>query len=298
MTSTATRRTLSAPIPGPMVLDLDMPHGQIDVRVCDIDRAEIDLTTAAPPGSPAGEAIADATVTIDARVMTVHVPAPEGGTTIVTHARGGRVVVSGNVTSGVVISGGDIHIAGGTITGGQIINGAAAPGVRAVVRLPRGSALQVRTKSADLATSGPLEWARFASVSGDLSLGACRRLNASSTSGDLSAGFAEHAEVRTVSGDIYLDTTATVTAGTTSGDITISDLNGTALLRTVSGDITVNATPPGQITAHATSGDIRITAPPRAGEHALTIDAHSLTGRVRTPATATGPTRSRRPRFC
>ncbi|MFI7145120.1 DUF4097 family beta strand repeat-containing protein [Nonomuraea sp. NPDC050022] len=301
MTAPATQRTLAAPIAGPVVLDLDMPHGQIEVRVCDTDRAEIDLTTPAPADSPAGQAIADATLAAEMRALTVRVPTLDGGATIISHTRGGRVVVSGNVNSGIIVSGGNITITGGSIRGGQIISGATVnPGVRATVWLPNGSALRVRTKTAEVLTTGDLEWMDFASTSGDLLLEACRKLAVSSTSGDIRADIADHAEVRTVSGDIALGRTETATAASTSGDIRIGDFGGNARLTTVSGDITVHATEPGQITARASSGDIHISAPAdlaaATGENGLIVDAHSRSGDVRTPRPLTSPAHPRRPR--
>ncbi|WP_049563014.1 DUF4097 family beta strand repeat-containing protein [Nonomuraea sp. SBT364] len=302
MTTSTTRRTLSATTAGPVVLDLDMPHGQIDVRVCTIERAEIELSTSAPADSPAGRAIADATLTAEVRVLTVRVPTPDGGTTIINDTRGGRVVVSGNVNSGIIVSGGSVTITGGQVfSGGRIISGASVnPGVHAVLRLPYGSALKVRTKSGTVTTDGELEFTQFTSVSGDLHADACRALTAVSTSGDVYAEYADRAEVRTVSGDISLGRTETVTAKSTSGDITIGDFGGAARLTTVSGDIAVNATEPGHVTANSTSGDIRVTAPAElaaaGGEHALTVDARSLTGDVRSPRPVTGPARPRRPR--
>ncbi|MEU4230040.1 DUF4097 family beta strand repeat-containing protein [Nonomuraea sp. NPDC026600] len=304
MTTSTTRRTLSAPIAGPVVFDLDMPHGQIDVRVCDVARAEIGLTVLDPAGSPAGQAVAEAALTAEVRVITVRVPTPDGGVTV-SRQRGGLINVVGNVNSGIIVSGGSVTISGATFGRGNHVTGlhvgaGITQGVRAVVRLPQGSALRVRTKSADVATSGELEWTQFTSVSGSLRLDACSKLNAASTSGDVSADYADHAEVRTVSGDIRLGRTDSATAGSTSGDITIGDFGGSARLRTISGDIAVHATEPGHVTANSTSGDIRVTAPAElaaaGGEQGLTVDARSLSGDVRTPRPLPGPPRPRRPR--
>ncbi|MFB4273373.1 DUF4097 family beta strand repeat-containing protein [Nonomuraea sp. GTA35] len=301
MTTATTRRTLTAPLAGPVVFDLDMPHGQIDLRVCDVERADIELSAPAAGGSPAGQAIAEATLTTEVRVMTVRVPTPDG-TTIVSHSRGGRVVVSGNVHSGIVVTGGSMTIVNGqVISDGQVISGmTASPGVRAEVRLPQGSALRVHTRTGQVTTSGELEWTQFTSSSGELRLDACRKLAASTSSGDVSAEYADQAEVRTVSGDIDLGRTETVTADSTSGDITIGDFGGAARLFTVSGDITVRATEPGHVTAKSTSGDIRVSAPAAlaaaGGEHGLTVDARSVSGDVRIPRPPAGPARPRRPR--
>lgn len=84
LTVSSIERTLSAPITGPVVFDLTMPSGLINVTVTDTDRAEITLTTDAPADSPAGKATSAAEASTDARVMTVHVPTPaHDGVTIV-----------------------------------------------------------------------------------------------------------------------------------------------------------------------------------------------------------------------
>ncbi|MBG0814168.1 DUF4097 family beta strand repeat-containing protein [Planomonospora sp. ID82291] len=303
--STATERTLSAPSTGPVVFDLTMASGLIDVTADDTDRAEITLTTDAPADSPAGHAIAAATLHTDARTVTARVPVPEhDGVTIISGTRGGHTVISGTVNTGIIVTGsGTIHVSGSVISGDGIVNlsgGTATPGVRATVRLPRGSALRIDTKTARVTTRGDLESIDFTAVSGDLDAAECGKLTASTTSGNVRAEFADGAAVRTVSGDIHLGRTETAVLSSTSGDLHIGDFGGSARLTTVSGDITVHATEPGHITASATSGDITVTAPADlaagTGEGALTVDARSISGTVRTPRPPSTPTRPRRPR--
>ncbi|MBB2909154.1 hypothetical protein FHS43_000400 [Streptosporangium becharense] len=300
-----TERTLSAPMPGPVVVDLTMPSGLIEVTVGDVDRAEITLTSDAPTDSPAARAIAAATLSADARVVTVGVPTPEhDSVTVISGTRGGRIVVSGTTTSGIIVSGGTVHISGTILSAGNhvaaVSSAALTPGVRVTVRLPRGCALRIDTRSAHVTTRGDLEWIDFVSVSGDLTAQACGKLTASTSSGDVRAEFADGAVVRTISGDIRLGRTETAILSATSGDITIGDFGGSARLRTVSGDITVHATEPGQVSASATSGDITVTAPADlaagTGENALTVDARSVTGDVRIPRPPSAPARPRRPR--
>ncbi|MFC6083710.1 DUF4097 family beta strand repeat-containing protein [Sphaerisporangium aureirubrum] len=289
MSHTSTR-ALSAPMPGPVVLDLTMSHGQITVQVTDADSAAITLT------GPA-EALDDATLSAEARVVAVNVPTPDQpGMTIVT-GNGGRTVIAGNINSGVIVTGGTMHISGSVISGRAVSGMNVTPGVRAEVRLPRGSALRVRSKSAAVSVRGELEWVDHASVSGDLDMDGCGKLTARTTSGDIRADYPDHATVQTVSGDIRLGRTETVTASTTSGDIHIEDFGGTGQLTTVSGDITAYATDAGHLTASATSGDITVKAPAElATSGALTVDARSISGDVRTPRPAPATVRPRRPR--
>jgi DUF4097 and DUF4098 domain-containing protein YvlB len=281
--SNISTRTLSAPMSGPVLFELTMPHGQISIQVTDTERAQITLT--GPANGPDSNALTAATLTAEARVVTVNIPTTDQpGMTIVT-GTGGRTIVTHNLNGGVIVSGGSMYISGSVINGQTVPGTHLTAGVRAIVRLPRGSALRVRTKSAPVTTSGILEWVDFTSTSGDLEVETCYKLTANSTSGDIRAECADRITARTVSGDIRLNFTENVTASSTSGDIHLGDFGGTARLTTVSGDITAHATEPGHLVASATSG-------------ALTVDARSLTGEVRTPrppATTTRPRRPRRP---
>ncbi|MGW4638026.1 DUF4097 family beta strand repeat-containing protein [Sphaerisporangium sp. NPDC004334] len=287
---TTKTRTLSAPMAGPVVLDLTMPHGQINVQVTDTNHTEITLT------GPA-EALDDATLSAEARVITVNIPTPDQpGMTIVT-SNGGRTVIANNINGGVIVTGGTMHISGSVINGRVVSGAVVTSGVRAEVRLPHGSALRVRTKSAAVSARGELEWVDHTSVSGDLDMDGCGKLTARTTSGDIRADYPDHATVQTVSGDIRLGRTETVTASTTSGDIHIEDFGGSGQLTTVSGDITAYATDAGHLTASATSGDITVKAPAELTvSGAFTVDARSLTGDVRTPRPTPATTRPRRPR--
>ncbi|GAA3669114.1 hypothetical protein GCM10022224_036550 [Nonomuraea antimicrobica] len=302
--TTSTTRTLSAPIAGPVAFDLTMAHGLIRVTVGGTDRAELTLTTPSPADSPAGKAIAAASLSADVRVITAHVPTPEAGVTIVNHHGGGQVTITDTGGGVIIASGGTMHISGAVIGRGTRITslsgGNVAAGVTAELRLPAGSALGVSTKTGQVTTSGELEWARFTSTSGDLALDACGKLVASSKSGDIAADVADVVEARTVSGDIRLGRTDAVKANSISGDVAIADFGGSATLGTVSGDITVHATEPGHLTATSTSGDVTVTAPAAlaaaTGPDALTVNARSVSGDVRTPRPAATTARPRRPR--
>lgn len=295
-----TDRTLTATSTGPTILDLDMPTGQIHVTVTDTDRAEITLTTDAPADSPIGRAITAATITTHGQRATVRVPTTDQGGVTIQNGRGitvingnGGIFVGGDM-SGVVVTGRSVHISGSHVAVHTI------PSITAQVRLPRSSALRVRTTTASVNTVGNLESVDFASKSGDLDVQECGTLHANSVSGDIRAEYADHVAARTVSGDMRLGRTETAELTSTSGDITISDFGGTARLTTVSGDITVHATEPGRVDASSTSGDINVTATAAlaagTGESALIVDASSRSGDVRTPRPPSVPTRPRSPR--
>ncbi|MEO3807881.1 DUF4097 family beta strand repeat-containing protein [Sphaerisporangium sp. B11E5] len=293
MSYTSTR-TMSAPMPGPVVLDLAMPHGQISVNVYSTDRAEITLT--GPAEGPGSTALPGATLAAEARVVTVNVPITEQpGLTIVT-GNGGRTIITGNIVAGTVVTGLVIG-ADGSINGPSVSGTQITPGLHAEIRLPHGSALRIRTKSATVTARGELEWVDFTSVSGDLDVDGCGKLTARTTSGDVRAECPDHATVQTISGDVRLGRTETVSASTTSGDIHIADFGGTGRLTSISGDISAYATDEGVLVASATSGDITVNAPAElAASGALTVDARSVSGDVRTPRRPTPAARPRHPR--
>ncbi|WP_197038845.1 DUF4097 family beta strand repeat-containing protein [Herbidospora cretacea] len=293
-----TERTLTAPITGPVCLDLTMPSGVIDVTVADTDRAQITLTTDDPADGTAARAISEASARTDVRVMTVHVPTPaagQHGTTIINTGTG-RTVITGTAAAGVVIIGGNNH--GNVFSGGQVISGGILTYViRAAITLPCGSALRVGTKTGMVTTNGELEWVEFSSLSGGLNVDTCVRLDARSTSGSICAKVADHATVRTVSGDIDLQRSDAVTATSSSGDIRVDNFAGSAQVSTVSGDIDIHVCEPGQVAASSSSGDVTVTAPAElAASPDLSVQARSLSGRVRIPQPPVSPHRPRRPR--
>ncbi|MFD0883108.1 DUF4097 family beta strand repeat-containing protein [Streptosporangium algeriense] len=275
---TMTTRTLFAPLPADLVFEMAMPDGAVEVIADDIDHVEITLSTDATANSPAARAIADATLTTRGSVVRLHVPAPEHDTMTVI---GRNTVVTGLVIDADMVFLGD----GIVVTGGG--------GVRAVIRLPRGSSLWVETRSAQVHTRGLLDTLDFESVSGDLIADTVRSLTTTTTSGDVRAGVADGVSVSTKSGDIRIGRTSVAVLDSTSGDIQIADFGGSGRLTTTSGDITVTATRPGRLCATSRSGDVTVSATAdlaALGTGGLIVDACSTSGDVRTPRPAsTGP---------
>lgn len=138
---------------------------------------------------------------------------------------------------------------------GGFLRGEAEVHVR--IRCPRGSSLDVQTRSADLTVRGPIE-----------------RIDASSVSGDLFVDEAIRASVRTTSGDIRIERCGDLDANTTSGDVQVLELKGRAGLKTISGDLVLGELR-GQVTANTVSGDQRVEG---AVEGELTM--HAVSGDV------------------
>lgn len=172
------------------------------------------------------------------------------------------------------------------------------PEVELVARVPTGSSVDIRTKSADVTSTGEL--ARFDSTtasgdirvqhvtgtveirtaSGDVSI---RRVDADaqvqSASGSVSIAAAlGPVTVGTASGDIDVTRAGgPVTATTASGDIRLGELAAGADGRTASGDIEVRTARCGPLQLNSASGDVRVGVP--AGTLAW-LDVASMSGDV------------------
>ncbi|MFD0884115.1 DUF4097 family beta strand repeat-containing protein [Streptosporangium algeriense] len=270
---TMTTRTLSVPSPPVLVFELAMPDGYAEVIADDIDHVEITLSTNATDDSPAARAIADATLTTRGSAVRLNLPASGRGTVTVISR---HTVVTGTVTGLVIDGAGTVILGDGAVVTSR-------GDVRATIRLPRGSNLRVKTRSARVLTRGPLAVVDFDSVSGDLDVAEAHTLAATTKSGDVHASKTDTASVQTVSGNIWMGLTTVAVLGTTSGDIRIRDFGGSARLTTVSGDITVTATLPGRLCATSTSGSITTLVAHDVPPGALIVEARSVSGRVLGP---------------
>lgn len=226
-----TAHSIIAAQDGPVTLDLSLSAGRITVTVeTDRTRAEAWLVTADEDG-PSADAVLDARLTADGFRLTVDVPdVPGGSTTVVqsggsVHVTQSATVVRGSMT-GLVIGGGDVFVNGQRVTGnsGIVVARGGSP-IHLHVKVPVGSSVSARTRSADVVTAGLL-----ASVS-----------------------------ARTTSGDVQVDAATTVRANTMSGDVTIESLTGPGLVNTMSGDIRAHGSESAELSASSMSGDIRTT---------------------------------------
>ncbi|MFI7534010.1 DUF4097 family beta strand repeat-containing protein [Streptosporangium sp. NPDC049376] len=268
---TMTTRTLSVPSPPDLVFELAMPDGYAEVIADDIDHVEITLE--ASVNGSAARAIADATLTTRGSAVRLNLPA-SGRDTVTVISR--HTVVTGTVTGLVIDGAGTVILGDGAVVAGR-------GDVRATIRLPRGSNLRVKTRSARVLTCGSLGIVVFDSVSGTLDVAEAHALSATTKSGDVRASKTDTASVQTVSGNIRMGLTTVAVLGTTSGDISIRDFGGSARLTTVSGDITVTATLPGRLCATSTSGSITTLVAHDMPPRALIVEARSVSGRVLGP---------------
>lgn len=144
------------------------------------------------------------------------------------------------------------------------------------IRCPRGSSLDLQTRSADLSVRGRLERADATSVSGDLSLDEAGRASVRTTSGDIRIDRCGDLDANTTSGDVQvLELRGRAGMKSVSGDLVLGDLRGHLTANTVSGDQRVEGVVEGELTLHAVSGDVVVGV--RRGSR-VWVDARSLSG--------------------
>ncbi|MEU7592544.1 hypothetical protein AB0B79_05830 [Streptomyces sp. NPDC039022] len=165
-------RTLTAPQPGPVLIDIQLlgAGGTVTVRT-DASRtqAEITIRTADESGASA-EAVRDADLRWDARgALVAHVQGTGGtggGTTVVNSGDGTFITgssfgvvqhVQNNIGSIVMVSGGDLNLGGGRyqVHGAgtvHVVQGASPVEISAVV--PEGCPVTARTQSANVIAEG------------------------------------------------------------------------------------------------------------------------------------------------
>ncbi|MGO1055616.1 DUF4097 family beta strand repeat-containing protein [Crossiella sp. CA198] len=266
--------TFTAFRPGPVLLELDLAHGEISVSVDDREHAEITLTPLRHADPDAAKLINQATADQRGQHWTVTVPSPAE---TVHHRNGGLVVsqVMGTVTGTVV--GINIDHSGRVTTGTAGRTSVRGGKIRADIRLPRGSSVRVNTVSANLATTGLLNTVRFRSTSGSLTTAAVRALDADTVSGTVTAGQAEKARVSTTSGTIRLASTGITAVDTMSGAIELTLHGGHADAASTSGNVTVHATEPSTVEVETMSGHISLSA---AAGVSLRERTHTMSGRI------------------
>jgi DUF4097 and DUF4098 domain-containing protein YvlB len=282
-------RSITAGQPGPVTLDIVLPAGRISVRTDPrVHQAEL---TVRSEGLASEQDFRDVELSWDASRarLVADVPASlvQGSDSL--NIVSDSFVVLGNVTGDLIISDNQVIVSGSST----------APKVEVTARVPEGTSLRVRTKSASLDAVGEFGSVEVSGVSGDVSIGGTGSLTVDTTSGAVRADIVDcEASVRTVSGKIHLGRADQVSARSTSGRITVEDFGGTADLQTVSGRISLHAAEGGTVFARSTSGSISVTATITALTEGLAVDAESRSGNVMTPkslrATSTRPRRPRR----
>lgn len=179
------------------------------------------------------------------------------------------------------------------------------PEIVITARVPAGSNLEAKLKSADLQVEGELGSAKVETASGDISVGDLSgdvRISAASgtvqlgtiggivrvqtASGDAILDTAcGDCHVQTASGDIQIDAVeGEFNARTASGDVIVREAGMSANVKTASGDVELSQVASGKVDVTTASGDIIIGV--QRGVVVWT-DASSLTGNVLSSLEAT-----------
>lgn len=217
--------------PGSVLLNLDIPAGEIAIQTADTDETRVELA----PGSDSESALE---IVQSARIE------------LLKRGDGHEVVVEVPTRSGISISfsrGPDVRF--GT------------PELRLRVTCPRGAALDIRTKSADVEARGEYGAVEVKTASGDLEIdettGSTRIKTAS---GDVQIERVGDAlDVQSVSGDVDAGTVrGDVRAQLVSGDVAVRDAGGSVNANTVSGDQRFEAVQNGRVQLKAISGNVTV----------------------------------------
>lgn len=239
------RETFSTP--GPVRLDLELPAGAIEIETADSDETHVELEALS-----ANEQVQD--MVANARIESNR------------RGDGSEVIVEVRTRHGVWISfssGPDIRL--GT------------PEMRLRITCPKGAALDVRTKSADLDARGQYSLVDFKTASGDMNVERSADAYAKTASGDVRLDVVDGSlDVKTVSGDVFVTSVARdATVQAVSGDVLIRSNDGSISANTVSGDQQYDAVVRGRVEIRSVSGDVGVGI--RRGSRVF-IDANTVSG--------------------
>jgi DUF4097 and DUF4098 domain-containing protein YvlB len=239
------RETFSTP--GPVRLDLELPAGAIEIETADTDETHVELEALS-----ANEQVQD--MVANARIESNR------------RGDGTEVIVEVRTRHGVWISfssGPDIRL--GT------------PEMRLRITCPKGAALDVKTKSADLDARGQYSLVDFKTASGDMSVERSADAYAKTASGDVKFDAVDGSlDVKTVSGDVLVGSVARdATVQAVSGDVLIRANDGSISANTVSGDQKYDAVVRGRVEIRSVSGDVGVGI--RRGSRVF-IDANTVSG--------------------
>jgi Toastrack DUF4097 len=233
--------------PGPVRLDLELPSGDIDIEAGETDETRIEL-----------EAVSS-NEQVQEMVATARIECVQRGD-------GHEVVVEVRTRHGVWISfsrGPDIRLG--------------SPEMRLRISCPKGAALDVKTKSADLKARGEYADVDVKTASGDVNVEQAAGADVKTASGDVH--FDEvtgRLDVKSASGDVSVWKVASAASiQLVSGDVMIREAEDSVSANTVSGDQVLQAVLKGRMELRAISGDIVVGV--RRGSRVF-VDANTVSG--------------------
>jgi Toastrack DUF4097 len=233
--------------PGPVRLDLELPSGDIDIEAGETDETRIEL-----------EAVSS-NEQVQEMVATARIECVQRGD-------GHEVVVEVRTRHGVWISfsrGPDIRLG--------------SPEMRLRISCPKGAALDVKTKSADLKARGEYADVDVKTASGDVNVEQAAGADVKTASGDVHFDEVDgRLDVKSASGDVSVWKVASAASiQLVSGDVMIREAEDSVSANTVSGDQVLQAVLKGRMELRAISGDIVVGV--RRGSRVF-VDANTVSG--------------------
>jgi Putative adhesin len=239
------RETYSTP--GPVLLNLDLPVGEIEIETANTEETSVELEALSGSDS-AADLVAGARIEVLKR------------------GDGHEVVVEVRPRHGISIS----FSAGPDIRFGT-------HELRLRVTCPHGASLDIRTKSADVQARGTYGAVEIKTASGDLQLEDAGSVRIKTASGDVHVDRSRaNLEVQSVSGDLHAGSVGgDLRAQLVSGDVHARDVGGSISANTVSGDQRFEAVLHGRVELKAISGDVTVGI--RRGARVF-VDANTVSG--------------------
>jgi hypothetical protein len=233
--------------PGPVLLNLDLPVGEIEIETANTQETSVELEALSSSDS-AEEQVASARIEA------------------IKRGDGHEVIVEVRRRHGISItfsSGPDIRL--GT------------PELRLRVTCPLGASLDIKTKSADVQARGTYGAVEIKTASGDLQVEDAGSARMKTASGDVHIDRSRtHLEVNSVSGDLHAgDVGGDLRAALVSGDVHVREVAGSISTNTVSGDQRYDAVVNGRVELKAISGDVTVAV--RRGARVY-VDANTVSG--------------------
>ena len=233
--------------PGPVRLDLELPAGTIEIEAAETDETRVELEALST-----SDQVREMVET--ARIESV----PRGD--------GHQVIVEVRTRHGVWISfsrGPDIRVG--------------SPEMRLRISCPKGAALDVKTKSADLEARGDYGEVDVKTASGDVNIENAAGSDVKTASGDVHFDEVEGTlDVKSASGDVSVwKVSQAANIQLVSGDVLIREADDSVSANTVSGDQVLQAVLKGRMELRAISGDIVVGI--RRGSRVF-VDANTVSG--------------------
>lgn len=154
------------------------------------------------------------------------------------------------------------------------------PSIRASIRVPTGSSVEVVSEAADVNATGRFDRADIKTAAGDVRLEEVEGdVRVKCVSGDVTLGaIGGDASINSVSGDASIGRVAgEAVLGSVSGDIELREAEGSVQANTISGDVRIGSAAEGQVALQSVSGDLMMGL--RAGSK-LWVNARSTSGKT------------------